>query len=215
MTTPPMAKPRVAAGALFFDAADHVLLVKPTYKDGWEIPGGYVEPGETPTGGCEREIKEELGLDRQITKLLVADWAPSENEGDKLLFVFDGGTLSLQERNAITLPPDELEKYDYFPNSELPSLLIPRLSRRVQAALDARHAAQTTYLEHGKATHATDLDWWTSEDVAQHLHVTTSTIRAYAARGQMPSPEKHVGRTALWHPEVIRSWNAQRSRRRV
>lgn len=26
MTTPPMAKPRVAAGALFFDAADHVLL---------------------------------------------------------------------------------------------------------------------------------------------------------------------------------------------
>lgn len=213
MTTPPMAKPRVAAGALFFDAADHVLLVKPTYKDGWEIPGGYVEPGETPIGACQREAKEELGLDRQITKLLVADWAPSEKEGDKILFVFDGGTLSQPERDAIELPPDELERYGYFPESELPNLLIARLARRVRAAIDARREAQMAYLEHGEATHAADLDWWTTEDVAKHLNVANSTIRAYAARGQMPSPGKHVGRTALWRPEVINSWGATRSRK--
>lgn len=210
-----MAKPRVAAGALFFDAADHVLLVKPTYKDGWEIPGGYVEPGETPIGACEREVKEELGLDRQITKLLVADWAPSEKEGDKLLFVFDGGTISQAEHDAIALPPDELERYDYFPNAELPNLLIPRLARRVQAAIDARHEAQMAYLENGESTHMADSDWWTTEDVAKHLNVTTSTIRAYAARGQMPSPGKHVGRTALWRPEAIDLWNAERSRKRT
>lgn len=214
MTTPPMAKPRVAAGALFFDAADHVLLVKPTYKEGWEIPGGYVEPGETPIGACEREIKEELGLDRQITKLLVADWAPSEKEGDKILFVFDGGTLSSSERDAIALPPDELGTYEYFPEAELPNLLIPRLARRVQAAIDARRGMQMTYLEHGEATHENDLGWWTTEDVAKHLNVATSTIRAYAARGQMPSPGKHVGRTALWRPEAISSWDTERSRKR-
>jgi 8-oxo-dGTP diphosphatase len=215
MTTPPMAKPRVAAGALFFDAADRVLLVKPTYKEGWEIPGGYVEPGETPIDACEREVKEELGLARQITKLLVADWAPSEKEGDKLLFVFDGGTLSNPERDAIELPPEELERYDYFPESELPTLLIPRLARRVQAAVDARRDARVAYLEHGQATHAAESDWWTTEDVAKHLEVTASTIRAYAARGQMPAPGKHVGRTALWRPEVIDSWHAARSRKRL
>jgi len=35
-----MATPRVAAGVLFRDAQGRVLLVKPTYKDGWDIPGG-------------------------------------------------------------------------------------------------------------------------------------------------------------------------------
>jgi hypothetical protein len=38
----------MAAGALFFDAADRILMVEPTYKDYWDIPGGYVETGESP-----------------------------------------------------------------------------------------------------------------------------------------------------------------------
>jgi 8-oxo-dGTP diphosphatase len=43
-----MATPRIAAGALFSDEHDRVLLVQPSYKDMWEIPGGYVEPSESP-----------------------------------------------------------------------------------------------------------------------------------------------------------------------
>jgi 8-oxo-dGTP diphosphatase len=31
------ATPRVAAGVLIRDQASRLLLVKPTYKDGWEI----------------------------------------------------------------------------------------------------------------------------------------------------------------------------------
>src|SRR5438105_8627820 len=102
------AQPRVAAGALFVNDAGEVLLVKPTYKPGWDIPGGYVEPGETPIEACEREIKEELGLDRNVERLLVVDWAPSDREGDKVLFVFDGGKLDA-DIATVQLPPDELK----------------------------------------------------------------------------------------------------------
>jgi 8-oxo-dGTP diphosphatase len=146
---PPMSRPRVAAGALFFDEDDRVLLVKPTYKKGWDIPGGYVEPGETPSEACAREVKEELGLDRQVGRLLVADWAPSDTEGDKILFVFDGGRISGEQARAISLPPDELQSAEFHSRTDLDRALIPRLARRIDAALDALEDGHTDYLEHG------------------------------------------------------------------
>ncbi|BBA98404.1 hypothetical protein RVR_4568 [Actinacidiphila reveromycinica] len=42
------------------------------YKPGWEIPGGYLHPGETPSEGAARELKE-LGLTTPIGRLHVAD----------------------------------------------------------------------------------------------------------------------------------------------
>ncbi len=147
--TPPMSRPRVAAGALFFDDEGRVLLVKPTYKEGWDIPGGYVEPGETPLEACAREITEELGLDRQVGRLLIADWAPSEREGDKILFVFEGGHLLEKQRRAITLPPEELESATFHSRDDLDRMLIPRLARRVGAALGALETGRTEYLENG------------------------------------------------------------------
>jgi 8-oxo-dGTP diphosphatase len=56
----------VAAGVLFFDDTGRVLLVQPTYKDYWDIPGGYVETGETPAQTAAREIHEELGIKTTI-----------------------------------------------------------------------------------------------------------------------------------------------------
>jgi 8-oxo-dGTP diphosphatase len=89
-----LATPRVAAGALFRDAAGRVLLVKPIYKRGRDIPGGYVTPGEPPLAACRRELAEELARSWPVQpQPLVVDWAPAPNEGDKILFVFDGGML--------------------------------------------------------------------------------------------------------------------------
>ncbi|MDP9608863.1 NUDIX domain-containing protein [Streptomyces demainii] len=144
-----MARPRVAAGALFFDEQDQVLLVEPTYKDYREIPGGYVETGESPRQACIREVREELGITPAIGRLLVVDWAPNPAEGDKILYVFDGGTLPTEGRAQIRLQADELSAYGFHPVEDIESLTIPRLARRIRAAAQARATDQTCYLEHG------------------------------------------------------------------
>ena len=146
-----MAKPRVAAGALVFNDRDTVLLVKPTYKDGWDIPGGYVEPGETPVDACHREIEEELGVKLPLLRLLVVDWAPSENEGDKVLFVFDGGVITRGTEDQLSLPRDELVTFAFQPPNALDDLMPARLARRLHAAISARERGSVEYLEHGAA----------------------------------------------------------------
>ncbi|MHB6908288.1 NUDIX domain-containing protein [Streptomyces sp. DB-54] len=144
-----MATPRMAAGALFFDDQGQVLLVKPSYKPKWEIPGGYIERGESPLAACRREVEEELGITPGIGSLLVIDWAPSEAEGDKVLYVFDGGQLSPDELASIELAPDELLAAEFHSEDDLDELLIPRLARRVKAAITARTQGRPQYLEHG------------------------------------------------------------------
>ncbi|CAN3983424.1 NUDIX domain-containing protein [Kitasatospora purpeofusca] len=146
-----VARPRTAAGVLFFDGDDRILLVKPTYKPGWEIPGGYLHADETPSEGVAREVEEELGITPPIGRLLVADWAPHPAEGDKLLFVFDGGVLPIDELDRITVDQIEIGEYAFHTTEQLDALLIPRLARRVHAACAARTRSETVYLEHGAA----------------------------------------------------------------
>jgi 8-oxo-dGTP pyrophosphatase MutT (NUDIX family) len=144
-----VAQPRTAAGVLILDEAGRVLLVNPTYKPGWEIPGGYLHPGETPSEGAARELKEELGLTTPIGRLLIADWAPHPSEGDKLLFVFDGGLITDADRTHITPDGVEIGEYAFHEEAQLDAVLIPRLARRVHAAFAAREHAGTDYLENG------------------------------------------------------------------
>ncbi len=139
----------IASGALFVDDQDRIMLVKPTYKSFWDIPGGYVEPGESPAEGCAREVREELGIEPRIGKLLVADWAPTSKDGDKVLFVFDGGQLTSEQHAAIRVQASELVRYEYVAADDLPQFTIDRLVLRLTAALGARQAGQPIYLEQG------------------------------------------------------------------
>ena len=147
--TEPVATPRAAAGVLYFDGAERVLLVHPTYKAGWDLPGGYLMPGETPTSALNRELLEELGTPLPVGKLLVVDWAPNDREGDKILFVFDGGELAAEQLAAIRVDGIEIDRFAYHQRTAIGSLLIPRLVRRVDAAINARSKGETVYLEHG------------------------------------------------------------------
>lgn len=145
-----MATPRVAAGALFVDDAGAVLMIRPTYKDYGDIPGGYVEPGESPRAACVREVREELGIEPPIGRLLVVDWAPNESEGDKMLFIFDGGTIPADLFNRIKMQADEVGDFGYCPADRLSEFTIPRLVRRLSTGLRARDDGTTRYLEHGE-----------------------------------------------------------------
>lgn len=155
MTTDPaesFATPRAAAGVLFFDRADHVLLVVPSYKDYRDIPGGYIERGETPKEAAVREVEEELGITPPIGRLLVTDWAPNQTEGDKVLFLFDGGMLTPEYLDRIRLDPAELTAYEFHDVAKVHELTIARLARRIVHGHEARADGSTRYLEHGKLT---------------------------------------------------------------
>lgn len=141
------ATPRVAAGALFLDGAGRVLLVHPTYKDTWDIPGGYVERGESPAAACRREVTEELGLDRTPHRLISVDWAPHEREGDKLLFLFDCGDLGADE-GRIHLDGDELDRWEWVELHRLGDYVLPRIARRIRSAVG--NGTFASYLEHGE-----------------------------------------------------------------
>jgi len=135
----------VAAGALFRDAGGRVLLVKPHYKPDWEIPGGRVEPGETPAEACAREVAEELGLTIAIGPALVVDWAPHPTEGDKLRFVFDVDPLTDAQQESIHFPDGEITKWEYVAAADLDDYVVPRLARRLRAA----KPGEIHYLENG------------------------------------------------------------------
>lgn len=141
---------RVAAGALFFGGNDRVLLVEPTYKDVWDIPGGIVELDESPRVGCRREVHEELGLDRPVGGLLGVDWIPKDGpKTEGLMLVYDGGPLAEHETAAITLPADELRSWRWVGRDDVRTLASSRTASRILACMAARRAGTTVYLESG------------------------------------------------------------------
>jgi ADP-ribose pyrophosphatase YjhB (NUDIX family) len=144
---------RMAAGAVLKNSAGEVLLVKPTYKSTWEIPGGMVEAGESPLRCCERELAEELGLELRVTRLLVVDWVPPRpDRSDALMFLFDGGVVGAESIGRIVLAEGELSAWRFVPVRQLTGYLTPEQVRRMKFAAGKAHSPEPAYLEHGFET---------------------------------------------------------------
>ncbi|MFJ2767046.1 NUDIX domain-containing protein [Streptomyces sp. NPDC087300] len=149
--TPEPTAETVAAGVLLFDERDRVLLVDPTYKAGWEFPGGVVEPGEAPARAGVREVAEETGIRLTGTpRLLVADWEPPAPPGyGGMRFLFDGGRLDSEQAHDMLLPGPELRDCRFVTEEEAAVLLPPVRYERLRWALRARERGAALYLEAG------------------------------------------------------------------
>ena len=51
-----------AAAGLVLDAEGHLLLIRNVDDGRWAVPGGCIEPGESPEVAVKRELNEETGL---------------------------------------------------------------------------------------------------------------------------------------------------------
>lgn len=151
--TPQPTRETVAAGVLLFDDEDRVLLVDPTYKAGWEFPGGVVEAGEAPARAGMREVEEELGLVLEhAPELLVVDWeppAPPAGYGG-LRLLFDGGRLPAAQAGRLRLPGPELRAWRFVTEEEAAHLLPEVRYERLRWALRARERGRAAYLEAGR-----------------------------------------------------------------
>ncbi|MBZ9638232.1 NUDIX hydrolase [Streptomyces sp. PSKA30] len=146
--------PRVLAGAaaLFRDTEGRVLLVEPNYRDGWALPGGTIESddGETPRQGARRETAEEIGLDRELGRLLAVDWVHGTARPPLVAYLYDGGVLGEEDLKAIRLQEEELLSWRLVPREDLTDFLPGALGRRVLTALDVlADGSGTAELENG------------------------------------------------------------------
>jgi 8-oxo-dGTP diphosphatase len=143
----------VSAGALIFDRKGRLLILKPTYKSGWTIPGGVMEAdGETPWQACQREVREECGIEIGTGRLACMDFRrPRAGRPGGIRFLFDCGSVSSAALRDITVQPEEISEHRLAPLPEALKLLRAPIRRRVKAAVST---SGTVYLEQGRPVSA-------------------------------------------------------------
>ena len=89
------------------------------YKDGWEFPGGKLEPGETPQQCIEREIREELATEVRAERILGVveyDYPTFHLTMHCILCTIVSGELKLLEHEAACwLSKETLRSVDWLP----------------------------------------------------------------------------------------------------
>ena len=141
-------KKRMGSGALFLNEQGSLLLVNPTYKPQWEIPGGLVELNESPRTACIREVKEEIGLKIEPERILCLHYLHAEEERiEGIMFIFWGGVLTAAEIASIRLPESELSEFRFVSIEEAAQLVTPQMSNRLQKSLEALSTEKMIYLE--------------------------------------------------------------------
>ena len=132
-----------------FDQAGRLLILRPTYKSGWTIPGGVMEAdGESPWQACRREVLEECGIEVTAGRLACMDFrTPRPGRRGGVRYLFDCGALGDEILAAIVVQPEEVSEHRLVPLPEALKLLRRPIRRRVRAACRGQGLV---YLEDGR-----------------------------------------------------------------
>lgn len=140
----------VITQGLVRSASRKVLLCELTYKREWDLPGGIVDPGESPAAALEREILEELGVVLANRGLRLVNWLPPwRGWDDACLFVFDLGIHAESLAEAMQLERREIRAVHWCTVEEAAAQVAPYLAALLPALLGGDPAAGPTYLESG------------------------------------------------------------------
>jgi 8-oxo-dGTP diphosphatase len=143
--------PRIpaSAGAMIWDPDGRLLILRPTYKKGWTIPGGQIDSeGESPWDACRRETREECGLVVERARLACVDYLPPKpSRPGGVRFLFDCGTLPQATFRDVSLQAEEIEDYRLAALAEALELLSGPLRRRISQTAGR---SDCLYLEDGR-----------------------------------------------------------------
>ena len=123
---------RVIAQGLLRDERGRVLLCELVYKPDWDLPGGVVEPHESPRDCLAREVGEELGISVRVGDLLTVDWLPPwAGWDDACLLVFDLGRIDTGVTRRMRLEPREIAAVHWADRQVVAARCRPQVADRL------------------------------------------------------------------------------------
>ena len=138
---------RAIAQGLIRNHAGEILLCELSYKNEWDLPGGVVDPHESPAHAVVREIREELDLEVVPQSLVAVNWLPAwRGWDDAVLFVFDLGVDDGVIDRA-SLEPHEIRSLHWCTLDDAERSAAPYVTRMLKRL--GQHPAGTAYLEDG------------------------------------------------------------------
>jgi len=133
-----LAKRHTASGAFIFNDQNQLLILKPSYKDGWNLPGGVTDEFESPYQTVIRECKEETNLNIEIKDLVLVDYIQEiikDKKYDHVEFYF---TVIVENISDIQIDNEEIIDYKFIDIKEAKDFLSPKYNQRLQAVLQAQ-----------------------------------------------------------------------------
>jgi len=136
-------KSTIGIFGIITNGEDEVLLVHRKDYDLWNLPGGGLEAAEAPWDGVVREVKEETGLDVEVSKLLGVYSKAHKNE---IVFSFECKIVS----GELTLNK-EASDIRYFDKQNLPQNMSPKQVERINDYFQDKNGI-TMKVQEGKTT---------------------------------------------------------------